>query len=154
MSRKFKFAALTAIVVFLAGSFAAVSLSAQALRLCCIGGQYEGFQICHAKPNCPKPLPEKFIMNITQERGCGAKIGGTITDSSGTVNHWTGTLSPGLRRCCKLEASFLTPDGDTVKFQGTFCRNRFGKWQAKGTWVEVGSTDPCKGSGTWQITQI
>ncbi len=151
---KNKWIGWAALFVFFAGTAAVVSLPAQALKLCCIAGKYEGSQINYAKPNCPKPLPEKFIMEIAQERGCGARLKGTVTDSSGTVSNWNGNLSPGLRGCCKLEGSFLTPGGNTVKFTGSICRNRLGKWQAKGTWEEIGSTDPCKGSGTWQMTQV
>ncbi len=154
MSKKSKSVVLAALFVFFAGTVAVVSLPAQTLKLCCIAGKYEGSQINHAKPNCPVPVKEFFTMVLKQVEPCGAKIGGTITDAAGTVNHWTGTLTRGLRGCCKLEGSFLTPGGNTLKFQGTICRNRFGKWQAKGTWEEIGSTDPCKGSGTWQMTQV
>jgi len=93
-------------------------------------------------------------MVIKQVAPCTAAVGGTITDSSGLVNNWTGTLSRGLLRgCCVLEGSFITPSGNTVKFRGNICL-KLGKWQAKGTWVEIKSPDPCRGSGTWQMSQI
>lgn len=151
---KSKWIVWAALIAFIAGMAAAISLPAQALKLCCVAGKYEGYQVNTAKPNCPAPAKEPFTMVIEQELNCGPKLKGTILDIAGTVNHWTGTLTRGLRRCCKLEGSFLTPGGNPVKFTGSICRNSLGKWQAKGTWVEVGSTDPCKGSGTWQMTQV
>ncbi|MBN2345152.1 MAG: hypothetical protein JXO51_02100 [Candidatus Aminicenantes bacterium] len=122
-------------------------------KVCCVAGKYEGFQLHYAKPNCPPPVKQAFTMVIKQLKPCAAAIGGTVTDSSGVVSNWTGTLSLGLRRCCRLEGSFITPSGNTVKFRGTICL-KLGKWQAKGTWEEIGSTDPCKGSGTWEMTHI
>lgn len=154
MTKKTKCLAIAAAFVLVAGAMS-VSLPAQLGKLCCISGNYEGWQVNTAKPNCPKPLKEKFAMVISQDRGCGAGLKGTITDAAGTVNDWTGTLAPGLRGCCKLEGKFLTPSGNTVVFKGTICRPALGgKWQAKGTWEEIGSTDPCRGSGTWQMSQI
>ncbi len=154
MSKKHRFLAAAAVAVLLAGA-AAIYLPAQLGRLCCINGKYEGWQINTAKPNCPKPVKETFVMVVDQERGCGPALKGTITDAAGTVNNWTGTLAPGLRGCCKLEGTFLTPSGNTVVFKGTICRPAIGgKWQAKGTWEEIGSSDPCRGSGTWEMKQI
>jgi hypothetical protein len=142
-----------ALALIIIAGLAAISLPAQALELCCIAGSYEGFQVNYAKPNCPAPVKEKFTMVIQQKKPCAATVGGTIVDSSGAVNNWTGTLRRGLRRCCLLEGSIITPGGNTVKFKGTICQ-RLGKWQVKGTWEEIGNTDPCRGSGTWQATQI
>lgn len=128
-------------------------LQGQAKGVCCIAGDYAGSQINDAKPNCPPPVKENFTMLIKQKQPCLTTIGGTITDSSRTVNNWTGTLSRGPRGCCLLEGSFITPSGNTVKFKGTICL-RFGKWHVKGTWTEIGSSDPCRGIGTWEATQI
>lgn len=154
MSKKNRFLAAAAVFVFVA-AVASVSLPAQLGKLCCINGKYEGWQINYAKPNCPKPAKENFTMTIDQERGCGSALKGTVIDSAGTVNNWTGKLATALRGCCKLEGKFLTPSGNTVVFKGTICRVALGgKWQAKGTWEEIGSTDPCRGSGTWQMSQI
>jgi len=140
--------------IFIAGLFAITPLQGQARKLCCISGKYEGFQVNYARPNCPRPQKENFTMVVKQKEPCAEVIGGTVTDSSGVVNDWTGTLSRGLMRgCCALEGSFLTPSGNTVKFKGTICL-KLGKWQAKGTWEEIGSTDPCRGKGTWQMSQI
>ncbi len=153
MKRSSQFTVLLLAFAFLA-TMAAAALPAQALKLCCVAGKYEGTQISTAKPNCPPPEKEKFTMIIEQDRSCGPKLKGAILDAAGTLSNWTGTLARGLRGCCKLEGSFLTPGGNTVKFQGTICRNALGKWQAKGTWEEIGAPDPCRGSGSWQMTQI
>lgn len=153
MKRRSPFATLLLACAFLA-TVAVAALPAQALKLCCVSGKYEGYQVHAVKPNCPKPVKQTFTMVLEQERGCGANTKGTILDSAGTASHWIGTLAPGLRGCCKLEGSFLTPSGNTVKFRGTICRNALGKWQAKGTWEEIGAPDPCKAGGSWQMSQI
>lgn len=133
--------------------FSIAPLQVQATTICCVAGNYEGSQINYAKPNCPLPEKEKFTMVIKQMRPCTAAVGGTITASSGTVNNWTGTLRPGIRGCCVIGGSFITPSGNTVKFKGTICL-RLGKWQIEGTWEELKSPNPCRGSGTWGATQI
>jgi len=142
------------LALIIVGGLSAISLPAQSLELCCIAGTYEGFQVNYAKPNCPAPVKEKFTMVIRQMKPCSASIGGTIVDSSGTVSNWTGTLRRGLRHCCLLEGTTIViPGVNPVKFKGTICQ-RHGKWQIKGTWEEIGVTDPCRGSGTWQAAQI
>lgn len=127
-------------------------LSAQPKKACCIAGSYPGYQINTARPHCPPPQKEAFTMVIRQDSSCGTSVWGTITDSSGVVSNWKGTLTPSPGRCCVLKGSFTTSDGHTITFQGTFCR-KLGKWQAKGTWEETPSGDPCRGSGTWQVKQ-
>ena len=154
MKRQFKTALMITLLAFVSGLPPVVSLQAQAEGLCCVAGKYEGFQINYAKPTCPRPLKETFTMIIKQTRPCSAAIGGTITDAAGELNHWAGTLSPGMPRgCCALEGSFLTSSGNTVKFKGTICL-KSGKWQAQGTWEEIRSPDPCRGGGTWQMSRI
>lgn len=153
MKRRSPAAALLLSFAFLA-TVAVAALPAQALKLCCVAGKYEGYQVPVAKPNCPAPEKQKFTMVIEQDRSCGPKLKGTVLDAAGTLSNWTGTLARGLRGCCKLEGSFLTPGGNTVKFRGTICRNALGKWQANGTWEEIGASDPCKAGGTWQMSQI
>ena len=139
--------------ILMAGLFSTVPLPGQVKKLCCISGKYAGSHVLTAKPNCPRPVKETFTMVIKQKEPCAAALGGTISDASGTVSRWTGTLSPGRRGCCLLEGSSISPSGDTVNFKGTICLT-FGKWKIKGTWEESGSTDPCRGSGTWEASQI
>ncbi len=154
MSKKNHGALGFVLALIIVGGLSAISLPAQSLELCCIAGTYEGFQVNYAKPNCPAPVKEKFTMVIRQMKPCSASIGGTIVDSSGTVSNWTGTLRRGLRHCCLLEGTTIViPGVNPVKFKGTICQ-RHGKWQIKGTWEEIGVTDPCRGSGTWQAAQI
>jgi hypothetical protein len=153
MNKKFKAIFMSASFFLVAVLLSVSSLPALGGRLCCVAGKYEGFQLNYAKPNCPTPEKQLFTMVIKQGVPCAADVGGTITDSAGLVNNWTGTLSSGLRGCCVLEGSFLTPSGHTVKFRGTLCL-RLGKWHASGTWAEIKSLDPCKGSGTWKMSQI
>lgn len=154
MNKEIKKVFLLALTVFLiAGLFSVVPLQGQIKKLCCIAGNYEGSQINTVRPNCPPPVKEKFTMVIKQKEPCTAVIGGTITDAAGAVSSWSGTLSRGLRGCCVLEGSFLTPSGNTVKFKGQICL-LLGKWKVKGTWEEIGSSDPCRGSGTWEATRI
>jgi hypothetical protein len=154
MNKRSKVAWALALFAFLFALWPALSLQSQIVRLCCVAGNYSGYQINYAKPNCPKPAKESFTMVIKQGKLCTSAVSGTITNIAGVVNNWTGTLTRGVRRgCCVLEGSFLTPSGNTVKFKGSICL-KLGKWQANGTWEEIGSTDPCRGSGTWHMTQI
>lgn len=153
MNKRPRIASLSALFALVISLSAGISLQAQAKKLCCIAGEYEGFQVAYAKPNCPAPVKEMIKMAIKQAAGCGPDVKGTVTDPAGVVSTWTGTLSRGARGCCELVAKFLTPGANTVEFKGTFCQ-RLGKWHAEGTWEEIGSTDRCKGSGTWQIKQI
>ena len=124
-------------------------------KLCCIAGDYAGVNVANALPRCPAPKKETFTMTISQARGCGADVRGTITSASGDVNNFTGTLSPGLRGCCALTASFSDPGhpGHVVTFTGTFCMGLDKKWHAKGTYTETNSGDPCKKGGIWDMTQ-
>ncbi len=140
------------LVLFGLGLLSAAAVPARAGDVCCVAGTYKGFQINDAKPNCPPPVRQNFTMVIKQKTPCTADITGTVTDSSGTISDWTGTLTPGPRGCCALEGSFRTPGGNTVKFKGSICRV-LGKWKAKGTWVETPAGDPCKGGGSWEMTQ-
>ena len=133
--------------------FPVAPLQAQATAICCVAGNYKGSQISYAKLNCKPPEREKFTMVIKQMRPCTASVGGTITDASGVVNTWTGTLRPNIRGCCVLEGSILTPGGSTIKLMGSICL-KLGKWRIQGTWEEIGASDPCRGSGTWEAIQI
>jgi hypothetical protein len=154
MNKKFKVAWTVALFSFLFALLPVLSLQSQIVKLCCVAGKYKGTQVNYAKPNCPPPEKQTFTMVIQQAKPCTSAVSGTITDIAGVVNNWTGTLSRGLRRgCCVLEGSFLTPSGNTVKFRGNICL-KLGKWQADGTWEEIGSSDPCRGSGTWKMSQI
>ena len=154
MNKRFRIASLIALFALVIGLSAGLSLQAQAKKLCCVAGEYEGFQIAYAKPNCPAPVKEIFKMAIKQAAGCGADVKGTVTDPAGMVSNWTGTLSRGASAAAaSSRRSFLTPGGNTVEVQGHILQ-KAGKWHAEGTWEEIGSTDRCKGSGTWQINQI
>ena len=138
-------------------TLAATVLSAQVrrLKLCCIAGDYKGSQVHSQLPDCPLPKSENFTMAISQARGCGTDVWGTITSSSGELNKFKGTLSRGPKGCCVLNASFSSPGHPehVVTLTGTFCR-KLAKWTANGIYTEINSGDPCKQSGTWQLQQI
>ncbi len=148
--------AFTAAVVALGLTVAAAGLPAQPQpgKLCCIAGVYHGTQTPDPLPNCPVPKAETFSITFAQTPACGADVWGTITSASGNVNQFKGTLRPGSRGCCVLEASFSDPKrpGHLVTFKGTFC-HQMGKWQASGAFTEVNSGDPCKKGGVWKIEQ-
>jgi len=122
------------------------------VRLCCVAGDYRGSHINNQLPNCPPAQSETFSMTIKQGLGCTAAVWGTIVSPSGEIQNFKGTLTLGLRGCCVLNASF-GERGHVTRFKGTFCR-RLGKWLAKGTYSETNSSDPCKKSGTWEMTQV
>ncbi len=154
MSKKNHVALLAVLFSLVLGLLLPVSLPAQLEKICCVAGTYDGFQIPFSKPNCPPPTKQTFTMIVEQGKPCTADIQGKITDSAGVVSGWTGTLRPATRPdCCLIEGSFLTPSGNTVVFKGTICLKR-GKWEAKGTWEERKASDPCKGGGTWEMSQV
>ncbi len=146
--------ALAVAAVGAAGVAAWLPAQVPPAKLCCIAGEYRGSNTADQLPNCPVPKSEAFTMTILQARGCGTEVWGRITDSSGHVNDFKGTLGRGLRGCCTLSASFSDPGhpGHLVVFKGTFCQ-RLGKWRAQGTYKETNSGDPCKKAGTWEVTQ-
>ncbi len=123
--------------------------------LCCVAGNYRGSQTPDPLPNCPVPKAELFSMTISQAPGCGSSVWGQITDASGHVYQYKGTLRRGtVRGCCVLEGSFSDPanPAHVVKFMGNMCL-QLGKWQAIGTFSEVNSGDACKKGGVWKILQ-
>ncbi len=126
-----------------------------AKALCCIAGKYRGSHAPNPLPNCPPPKSESFTMAILQGTGCGTDVWGTITDPSGRVNRFRGTLRGGAAGSCLIEASFSDPahPGRVVSFRGAF-RRAAGKWSASGTFTETGGTDPCKKDGAWKAVQI
>ncbi len=147
---------VAAVAVGGAGMTARATAGAPAgAALCCIAGKYQGSQTANPLPNCPPPKSETFTMVISQAAGCGADVWGTITDASGTVNRFRGTLRGGATGCCLIEASFADPrhPGRVVSFRGRFCKE-MGKWSATGTWAETGGTNPCKKGGVWKAAQI
>ncbi|HVN77289.1 MAG TPA: hypothetical protein VMT19_13305 [Thermoanaerobaculaceae bacterium] len=152
--------ALAVAAVCFAGVAAWLPGQVLAKKVCCIAGNYRGSQAPNPLPNCPPPKTESFSMTISQGpviQGCGTDVWGDITDASGHVNHFKGTLRAGERGCCIIDASFSDPGhpGHLVKFTGTFCQDpAMHKWHAKGTFTEANSGDPCKKGGVWKIDQI
>ncbi len=127
-----------------------------AKALCCLAGKYRGSHAPNPLPNCPLPKSEPFTMAISQAAGCGADVWGTITDASGHVNRFRGTIRGGATGCCLIEASFADParPGRVVSFRGAFCRGVSDKWSANGTFTETGGGDPCKKDGVWKAVQM
>ena len=147
---------LAAVVAAVCLALAPAWLPAQTtpLKTCCIAGDYRGSQTPDPLPNCPVPKPELFSMTIQQALGCGSEVWGRITDASGHVNQFRGTVRQGLRGCCELVGSFGDPKrpGHVVAFKGTLCQ-QLGKWHATGTFTETNGGDPCKKGGVWRIDQ-
>jgi len=153
MKKRTKLTVWLAVVALMgAGLPTAMQAQIHPLRLCCVSGEYAGSHVNNPMPNCPPPKSEKFTMTLKQGVNCAENVWGTITGPPGDVNNFTGTLRRGLRGCCVLTASFGTR-GHVTTFTGTFCQ-RMGKWYAKGTYTETGSSDPCKVAGTWEANSI
>lgn len=152
MKSKMKLLAAATIVVL-----AAAGLAAQVIdkKLCCVAGEYSGSHVLDQLPNCPVPEKESFTLTMYQAKECSADVQGKIVDASGHVSEFKGTLGPGSKGCCTFKASFSDPQpvGHIVEMKGTICKVG-GKWQAKGTYTETNSGDPCKKTGTWQFQQI
>lgn len=117
-------------------------------RLCCIAGTYEGIYKDLPSETCSNPEKGKFKMEIYQDKGCGSNIWGKLTNPSGDVMRFEGTIKPGPGRCCTMEAKAGSPS-ETVKFKGILCQ-REKKWYSKeGKYVHSGGCE-----GVFELKQI
>jgi hypothetical protein len=127
---------------------------------CCIAGKYEGVHKDNlpATKTCPKPESGKFIMEIMQDKGCGSKIWGTVTDpKDGTKQNFEGkVIAKG--KCCYVEGIMKKPaaptgaPGKETKFWGTLCQ-KGGKFAGSGEYsTSTGTLPGCKGK--WEMKQL
>ena len=140
------------VILFLVGNvctgFAQEKEKPPLKRVCCIAGTYKGVHKDLPSRTCPEPQKGEFTMEISQDRGCGSKIWGKITDPSGEVMKLEGTVNPGPGSCCTIEAKAGKP-GETIKFKGILCK-RGTKWYSKeGKYVH---SNGCE--GVFEIKQI
>jgi hypothetical protein len=127
---------------------------------CCIAGTYEGFHKDNlpASKTCPKPESGKFIMEIMQDKGCGSKIWGIVTDpKDGTKQKFEGTVKV-REKCCYIEGIMKKPaaptgaPGEETKFWGTLCK-KGDKFVGGGEYSTSRGTLPgCKGK--WEMKQM
>ena len=120
-------------VIFLVGNvctaFAQEKEKPSLKPLCCIAGTYKGFHQDLPSRNCSEPEKGEFTMEIYQARGCDSKIWGKITDASGEVMEFEGTVKPGPEKCCAIEAK-AENTRETVRFKAILCK-RGRKWYSK-----------------------
>jgi hypothetical protein len=140
------------VILFLAGNvctaFAQEKEKPSLKKLCCIAGTYKGIHKDLPSRTCSEPEKGEFKMEIYQDRGCGSKIWGKITDPSGEVMKFEGMVKPGPGRCCTIEAKAEKP-GESVKFKGILCKRGM-KWYSKeGKYVH---SNGCE--GVFEIKQI
>jgi hypothetical protein len=152
---------LTGAVVFATGGTSTVTTkpgttvgAPQPQGKCCIAGKYDGFQKRTPSKTCPKPDEGKFIMEIFQDKGCGSKIWGTVTDpKDGTTQKFEGKVTS-KEKCCYIEgkmtksAAVAAVPAEVTKFWGTLCKKGT-KWSGNGEYLD---SKGCK--GTWNITQM
>lgn len=127
---------------------------------CCIAGKYEGFHKDNlpASKTCPKPGAGKFIMEIMQDKGCGSKIWGIVTDpKDGTKQNFEGTVIV-REKCCYIEGIMKKPaaatgaPGQETKFWGTLCK-KGDKFVGSGEYsTSTGTLPGCKGK--WKMMQM
>jgi len=127
---------------------------------CCIAGKYEGFHKDNlpATKTCPTPGSGKFIMEIMQDKGCGSKIWGTVTDpKDGSKQNFEGTVIA-REKCCYIKGVMKKPalptgaPGEETKFWGTLCK-KDGKFVGNGEYSTSKGTLPgCKGK--WEMKQL
>jgi hypothetical protein len=128
---------------------------------CCIAGKYEGVHKDNlpATKTCPTPKSGKFIMEIIQDKGCGSKIWGTITDpKDGTKQNFEGKVIV-REKCCYIEGTVKKPGPtaaaasvEETKFWGTLCK-KDGKYAGSGEYSTFNGTLPrCKGK--WEMKQL
>ena len=128
---------------------------------CCIAGKYEGSHKDNlpATKTCPTPKSGKFTMEIMQDKGCGSKIWGTVTDlKDGTKQNFEGKVTV-REKCCYIEgvmkkpaATAATASVEETKFWGTLCM-KDGKFVGSGEYRTFKGTLPgCKGK--WEMKQL
>ena len=138
----------------------------QPLGPCCIAGKYAGFHKDNpaASKTCPKPGEGKFVMEINQDKGCGSKIWGTVTnptDPKAISQTFEGKVIS-REKCCYIEGTMKRPGKpaasgapaeppETTKFSGTLCK-KDGKWSGKGNYTTTRGTITC--NGTWEMSQM
>jgi hypothetical protein len=128
---------------------------------CCIAGKYEGVHKDNlpATKTCPTPKSGKFIMEIIQDKGCGSKIWGTVTDpKDGTKQNFEGTVKV-REKCCYIEGTVKKPGPtaaaasvEETKFWGTLCK-KGDKFVGSGEYSTFNGPLPrCKGK--WEMKQL
>jgi len=123
---------------------------------CCIAGKYNGYHKDIPSKTCPTPGDGKFIMVINQDKGCGSKIWGTVTDAKdGTIQNFEGKVIQ-RDKCCYIEGVMKKPaataavPAEETKFSGLLCK-KGGKWSGKGKYTSTRGTTVC--NGDWNMTQ-
>lgn len=121
---------------------------------CCIAGEYEGHQkdTVPATKSCPKPEEGPFKMVIYQQEKCGSKIWGKVTGKDGSVQEFSGTVTPGPKGCCNIEGS-MKKVGEETRFKGTLCLSG-GKWSGKGNYTHKRFREGILCTGTWEMKQM
>ncbi len=128
---------------------------------CCIAGKYAGFRKDNpvASKTCPKPGEGKFVMVINQDKGCGSKIWGTVTnptDPKATPQTFEGKVLQ-REKCCYIEGVMKKPaataavPAEETKFSGVLCK-KGGKWSGKGNYTTTSGATTC--NGTWEMSQM
>jgi hypothetical protein len=152
---------LTGAVVFATGGTSTVTTkqettvgAPQPPGKCCIAGKYNGLHKRIPTKTCPKPDEGKFVMEIFQDKGCGSRIWGTVTDpKDGSIQKFEGKVTP-KGKCCYIEgkmtrsAAVAAVPVEETKFWGTLCKTGT-KWSGNGEYVD---SKGCK--GTWNMTQM
>jgi hypothetical protein len=140
------------VIIFLSGnicpSYAQDKETQSLKKVCCFAGTYKGFRKDLPSKSCSEPTSGEFKIEIKQDKGCGSKIWGIISDPTGSPMKFKGKVTAGPGRCCTLEAKAEKP-GESVKFKGVLCK-RGTKWYCKeGKYV---NSRGC--SGVFELEQI
>lgn len=123
---------------------------------CCIAGKYSGYHKDTPSATCSSPGEEKFVMVINQDKGCGSKIWGTVTNpTSGTTQNFEGKVTK-RDKCCYIEGIMRRPAGpagpaEETKFSGLLCK-KDGKWSGKGNYTNTRPGVTC--NGVWEMKQM
>jgi hypothetical protein len=139
------------------GTSAVTLTKPQPKPLCCIAWEYKVHHKDTPSKTCPTPGEGDSIMVINQDKGCGSKIWGTVTNvkDKSIIQNFEGTVKQ-REKCCYIEGIMKKPaaaagaPGETTKFWGLLCKN--GKWAGKGSYTNTRPGVTC--NGTWEMWQM
>ncbi len=92
-------------------------------------------------------------MVIYQAEKCGSKIWGKVTGTDGSVQEFSGSVTPGEKGCCNIKGETMKRPAEVTRFKGILCL-KGGKWMGKGSYTTQRISEGIVCNGTWEMKQM